>query len=226
MIRVFKIGGDIIDNETIIKKIEETKGRKIVVHGGGKAATLLATKLGVETKMVDGRRVTDSETIDIVTMVYAGLINKKIVSRISNGWGFCGADARMMISTKRDGYVGDPVIFNSSLIKKIVDEGYTPVFAPITISEDGELLNTNADSVAQTIAVGLSAIEEVELIYLFEKRGVLKNLADDDSVIERITNPDEVKNFISGGMYPKIENAFLAIAQGVKYVYIGETKIG
>lgn len=240
MIKVIKIGGNVVDNpkelDEFLKKFAAIDADKILVHGGGKIATTISDSLGIKTVMIEGRRVTDLETIKVVTMVYAGLVNKTIVGSLSrigvNAWGLCGADAKMMVSEKRDstfidyGYVGDPIIekVNVNALKMLLDGGYVPVFAPITVDEGGILLNTNADTVAQTIAVALSAVDQTELIYCFEKNGVLKDSENEQSVINSISLPEyqelKLSKAIFGGMIPKIDNAFKAIASGVSKVYI------
>ena len=240
MLKVVKIGGNVVDNPEKLDKFlagfAAMEGDKILVHGGGKIATTISKALGIETQMVDGRRVTDAETIKVVTMVYAGLINKTIVGKLQksgcNAIGMSGADGRLMVSKRRPpvpvdfGCVGDPVVekFGVATVRMLVDNGYSIVLAPITMSDDGELLNTNADTVAQTAALAMAGSCDVELIYCFEKRGVLMNVDDDDSVIPEITPGyfAELKagGVVSEGMLPKLENAFKAVQGGVKSVTI------
>lgn len=240
MLKVVKIGGNVVDNPEKLDKFltdfASIEGDKILVHGGGKIATTVSKALGIETQMVDGRRVTDAETLKVVTMVYAGLINKTIVSKLQkagcNAIGLSGADGALIVSKRRAaapvdfGFVGDPVPgkFGLRTAKTLIDAGFTIVVAPITISEEGELLNTNADTVAQTIAQGMAAKREVELVYCFEKRGVLTDVNDDESVIEKITPAyfEKLKSekVVSDGMLPKLENAFEAVNKGVTAVTI------
>ncbi len=241
MLKVVKIGGNIVDNPELLDRFligfASLAGPKILVHGGGKVATAVAKGLGIKTQMVDGRRVTDVETLQVVTMVYAGLINKTIVSKLQgngcNAVGLSGADGGFIYAERRNpvpinyGWVGDPLPerFGLSMARTLIDAGYTIVVAPITLGTAGEgLLNTNADTVAQTIAVGLSGIYDTELIYCFEKRGVLMNVDDDNSVIPEITPQRfaELKaaGVVADGMLPKLENAFKAIDSGVRSVVI------
>ena len=245
---VIKIGGNVIDNlqelEKFLHDFSLIPGKKIVVHGGGKIATELGKKLGIETKMVDGRRITDEETLKLVTMVYAGLINKNIVAKLQslqcNAIGLTGADANIIPAKKREvkdidyGFVGDPENskfnpeYSGQNSKFLLDAGLVPVIAPITHDGKGNLLNTNADTIASVIAVGLSSFYNVELIYCFEKNGVLGNPQQEDSVIHFINSKkyEGLKNngTVSGGMLPKLDNAFSALKQGVKKVFIGNSK--
>lgn len=241
MLKVIKIGGNIVDNpeklDRFLKDFASLSGPKILVHGGGKVATTVSKALGIETQMIGGRRVTDEETLKVVTMVYAGLINKTIVGKLQqagcNAIGLSGADGAFIRSKRRNpvpveyGRVGDPMPdrFGLSTARTLIDAGYTIVAAPITLDDtDGGLLNTNADTVAQTIAVGMSQAYDTELVFCFEKRGVLMNVDDDNSVISEIT-PErfaELKaaGVVADGMLPKLENAFRAIDNGVKSVVI------
>ena len=236
---IIKIGGNVINNEEELNKTLEDfaqiEGFKLLVHGGGKVASTLAKTLGVEPKMIDGRRITDAETIKIVTMVYAGLINKQIVAKLQakgcNAMGFSGADGNLIVSHKRNhptidyGFVGDVDHVNGKLLKKFIHEGVTPIFCAITHDQKGTLLNTNADTVASELAIGLAPFFEVHLIFLFEKKGVLSNPEDDESVIENIDKDDYAKykadGTISAGMLPKLDNAFNAVDEGVNSVAIG-----
>ena len=241
MLKVVKIGGNIVDNpeklDKFLRDFASLKKSKILVHGGGKIATDIGKSLGIEAQMINGRRVTDAETLKIVTMVYAGLINKAIVSKLQffgcNAVGLSGADGKFIVSRRRPaepvdyGFVGDPVQekFGLATARTLMDAGFTVVVAPITLDEaDGSLLNTNADTVAQTVAVGMAAEYDVELVYCFEKQGVLMNVDDEDSVIGEITPEKfaELKaaGIVADGMLPKLENAFTAIANGVKSVVI------
>ena len=240
-ITVVKIGGNVIDNpaamKRFLKEFAALEGPKILVHGGGKLATRLAERLELKVQMVDGRRITDKGTLDVVTMVYAGLINKTIVSKLQqagcNAVGLSGADGGFIRSQRRNpvpvdyGWVGDPLPdrFGLPMARTLIDAGYTVVAAPITLDAAGEgLLNTNADTVAQTIAVGMSGVYDTELVYCFEKRGVLMDVDDDNSVIPEITPQRfaELKaaGVVADGMLPKLENAFRAIDNGVRSVVI------
>lgn len=240
-IKVIKIGGNVVDNpeklQQFLRDFASLEGSKVLVHGGGKVATAISKGLGIEAQMIGGRRVTDAETLRIVTMVYAGLINKNIVAALQsegcNALGLCGADGSLIRSKKRAvtaegvdyGFVGDPVDFNLGTATALIDGGLVPIVAPITYdAENGTLLNTNADTVAQTVAVGLAQKYPVELVYCFEKRGVLRNVNDDDSVISSI-NPElyeqlKADEIVADGMLPKLENAFKAINSGVRSVVI------
>lgn len=240
MIKIIKIGGNVIDNperlKEFLKNFSALKGDKILIHGGGKEATKLSERLGVETKMIEGRRITDAATIDIVTMVYAGLINKRIVSSLQSfgcdALGLTGADGNIIKAKLRPpvpinyGFVGDinPSDINTPLILNFLNLGLTPVFCAITHNGEGALLNCNADTIASSIAIALSSFTEVKLTFCFEKHGVMTDLNDENSVIPFVTN----KNFqslldsgvISGGMIPKVKNALDAISKGVLEVRI------
>jgi acetylglutamate kinase len=239
---IIKIGGNIIDDEVrlaaFLDNFAAVPGKKILVHGGGKLATKVAEGLGIRQQLVDGRRITDAETLKIVTMVYAGTINKNIVARLQargcSAIGLTGADGNAILSHKRTnagidyGYVGDVDQVNSSLLTSLLLLDKTLIFAPITHDGKGQLLNTNADTIAQELARGLSASFEVSLIYSFEKSGVLLDAEDDSSVIGRI-NPayyEELKagKLIFAGMIPKLDNAFAALRSGVTRVIIGRAE--
>ncbi len=242
-LNIIKIGGNVIDNSEnlyhFLKDFTALDGYKILVHGGGKVATQLAETLGIETKLVDGRRITDIETLRVVTMVYGGLINKNIVAQLqrfgNNAIGLTGADGNFIRATKRPvetidyGFVGDidEKSVDSKGIGKLMEAGFTPVFSAITHDGEGQLLNTNADTIASALAVSLSGLFETTLIYCFEKKGVLMDINDDDSII-RDMDPvryEELKKkqIIHSGMLPKLDNAFTAIACGVKAVIIGRS---
>lgn len=245
---VIKIGGNIIDDErklaTFLESFASIKSPKILVHGGGKLATKLAAQLGVEQKMIEGRRITDAETLKIVTMVYAGFINKNIVAELQskgcNAIGLCGADANVIKSHKRVhstvnyGFVGDVDEVNTSLLKNLLDQSLNIVLAPITHDKEGRLLNTNADTIAQEIAQSMSGLYEVELIYSFEKEGVLLDVEDESSVISQLTwsyyqelkapVQDTGAPKIFAGMIPKLDNAFAALSKGVRKVIIGKAE--
>jgi acetylglutamate kinase len=244
---VIKIGGNVIDDETklfsFLKDFASVEGKKILVHGGGKLATRLAEQLKIPQQVVEGRRITDAETLKIVTMVYAGYINKNIVARLQanhcNSIGLSGADGDSILAHKRShpvmdyGFVGDVDVINTVLINNLLQENITPVFAPITHDQQGQLLNTNADTIAQELAKGLSEYYDVTLIYTFEKAGVLLDVNDESSVISRLTKSyyEELKIPPSGGggaifagMIPKLDNAFAALQSGVKKVIIGKAE--
>jgi acetylglutamate kinase len=245
---VIKIGGNIIDDDqklsSFLKNFATIKDSKVLVHGGGKLATKMATQLGIEQQMIDGRRITDAETLKIVTMVYAGLINKNIVAQLQgngcNALGLCGADGNTIQSHKRGsnsplgvggidyGFVGDVDTVNTILLRVLLAQQIAIVLAPITHDANGLLLNTNADTIAQEIAKALSSIYEVELIYSFEKAGVLLDVNDDASVVSTLTPTyyQELKEQerIFAGMLPKLDNAFAAINSGVSKVIIGKAE--
>ena len=248
MIQVIKIGGGVLENEAqrnaFLRQFAAIEGPKVLVHGGGRLATTMAERLGVETQMIDGRRVTDKETLDIVTMVYGGLVNKQVVAQLQtmgvNAIGLTGVDGGWMKSVKRPikngidyGYVGDVTEVNGSHLRTLLDNGLTPVIAPITFSADGLLLNTNADTVASQTAVGLVESRKlnvegreanVQLTFCFEKVGVLRDADDESTLIPRITRESYKQlladGIVSGGMIPKIDNAFAALERGVKSVRI------
>jgi acetylglutamate kinase len=238
---IVKIGGNVIDNSenlhNFLKDFTALDGFKILVHGGGKVATQLSETLGIEPKLVDGRRITDIETLRVVTMVYGGLINKNIVAQLqrfgTNAIGLTGADGDFIRAKKRPvktidyGFVGD--IDENSIkpenLKSLMDAGFIPVFCALTHDGEGQLLNTNADTIASALAVTLSELYQTTLIYCFEKKGVLKDIDDEDSLIREIDPKqyEELKTqqIIHSGMLPKLDNAFTAIACGVKAVIIG-----
>ena len=237
MIQVIKIGGGVLENEAqrnaFLRQFAAIEGPKVLVHGGGRLATTMAERLGVETQMIDGRRVTDKETLDIVTMVYGGLVNKQVVAQLQtmgvNAIGLTGVDGGWMKSVKRPikngidyGYVGDVVEVNGAHLRTLLDNGLTPVIAPITYSAEGPLLNTNADTVASQTAISLAP--DVQLTFCFEKAGVLRDADDESTLIPRITRESYTQlladGIVSGGMIPKIDNAFAAIEHGVQSVRI------
>ena len=239
---VIKIGGNIIDDEkklsSFLKAFASIENKKILVHGGGKLATKMAEKMKVEQKLIDGRRITDAETLKIVTMVYAGYVNKNIVAQLQrfecNAMGLCGVDGDIILAHKRKhpaidfGYVGDVDAVNVPLLKNLLEQNLSLVFAPITHDMGGQLLNTNADTIAQEIAKALSSEYEVKLIYSFEKAGVLLDADDEDTVINKI-NPSYYKQLkaeekIFAGMLPKLDNAFAALNSGVNEVIIGKAE--
>ena len=237
MIQVIKIGGGVLENEAqrdaFLRQFAAIEGPKVLVHGGGRLATTMAERLGVETQMIDGRRVTDKETLDIVTMVYGGLVNKQVVAQLQtmgvNAIGLTGVDGGWMKSVKRPikngidyGYVGDVTEVNGAHLRALLKNGLTPVIAPITYSAEGLLLNTNADTVASQTAISLAP--DVQLTFCFEKAGVLSNPDDESSLIAHIIPESytqlKADGIVSGGMIPKIDNAFAAIEHGVQSVRI------
>ncbi len=246
---IIKIGGNVIDDEQkladFLKKFASIQAplqgmgaKKILVHGGGKLATKLAEQMNIPQQMVEGRRITDAETLKIVTMVYAGYINKNIVADLqsngTNAIGICGADGNAILAHKRKnatldyGFVGDVDQINTSLFETLLNEGLSIVVAPITHDAKGQLLNTNADTIAQEIAKGLGQSYKVHLIYSFEKSGVLLDANDDDTVIKNL-NPVSYKELkdsgaIFAGMIPKLDNAFAALNSGVEKVIIGKAE--
>jgi acetylglutamate kinase len=239
---VIKIGGNIVDNPVLLTEcltaFSKLKGQAILVHGGGKLATQMATNMGVEQTMVEGRRVTDAETLKIVTMVYAGYINKNIVVKLQGlgvqAMGLTGTDGNLMSAHKRAGsaidygFVGDVDGVNTNLINKLLEDGIKLVIAPITHDGHGQLLNTNADTIAQSIATSMAKDYEVHLIYGFEREGVLSDVHDPSSVITYIDRPVYAtlkdQKVIFEGMIPKIDNAYLALEGGVQSVIIGQAE--
>ena len=235
---VIKVGGKIVEDEEtlaqLLKDFSAVEGHKVLVHGGGRSATKIAAQLGIESQMVDGRRITDENMLRVVTMVYGGLVNKNIVARLQavglNALGLTGADMNVMKSHKRPvktidyGFVGDVEKCDGSMLAKLIKEGIVPVMAPLTHDGNGCLLNTNADTIAGETAKALAPYFDVTLIYCFEKAGVLLSEDDDDSVIPHIDESsfkDLVeKGVIQGGMIPKIENSIAAVRQGVGRVII------
>ena len=236
---IVKVGGAVVEDEAqlaqLLKDFSAIEGKKVLVHGGGRRATQVAASLGIESKMVNGRRITDAEMLNVVTMVYGGLVNKNLVARLQangvNALGLTGADIDVIRSHKRPlkdgidyGFVGDVDKANGQMLSRLIEEGITPVMAPLTHDGQGTILNTNADTIASETAKALAPYYDVTLIFSFEKKGVLSNPDDDDSVISVITHADFIKykedGTISGGMLPKIENALAAIDAGVGRVII------
>ncbi|KMQ64242.1 acetylglutamate kinase [Chryseobacterium sp. FH2] len=243
---VVKIGGALIDDDELLNEFLEQfsniKEKKILVHGGGKLATTLADKLGVEQKMISGRRITDKETLDIVTMVYAGGINKNIVAKLQQkkckAIGFSGADANLIKAKKREhaeidfGFVGDITekSVNRKLISKLLKLELVPVFSAITHDKKGNLFNTNADTIASVIAQALSSKYDVELLYCFDKKGVLEDIENPESVIKNITEDEfstlKSEGKLHKGILPKLENALGAVKNNVNKVFlIKETEL-
>ena len=237
---IVKIGGNIVDNpealESFLNDFKKLEGNKLLVHGGGVMASKLAKQLGIETKMVNGRRITDEETIKVVTMVYSGWINKSIVASLQkidcNAIGLSGADANCIPSIRRSpvpidfGFVGDPDPnkVNSSFISQLLESDIIPVFCAITHDENGSLLNTNADTIAYSVATGLSNNYNTSLYYCFEKEGVLKDINNPDSLIATMSFEEcevyKKNGIIVDGMIPKMDNSFKAIRNGVSEVII------
>ena len=236
---IVKVGGAVVEDEAqllqLLKDFSAIEGCKVLVHGGGRKATKVAESLGIESKMVNGRRITDAQMLSVVTMVYGGLVNKNLVARLQangvNALGLTGADMVVIRSHKRPlkdgidfGFVGDVDKANGEMLSKLIEEGIVPVMAPLTHDGEGHILNTNADTIASETAKALAPYYDVTLIFSFEKKGVLRNPDDDESVIPSITRADFIKyredGTISGGMLPKIENALAAIDAGVKKVII------
>ena len=235
---VIKVGGKIVEEEATLNRLLDDfatiEGYKVLVHGGGRSATKIAAQLGIESKMVNGRRITDSETLKVVTMVYGGLVNKNVVAGLQargvNALGLTGADMNVMRSVKRPvkevdyGFVGDVEKVDASLLSDLIYKGVVPVMAPLTHDGKGHMLNTNADTIAGETAKALAALFDVTLVFCFEKKGVLRDENDDDSVFPLIT-PAEFKQYVAdgviqGGMIPKLENSFAAIDAGVSEVII------
>jgi acetylglutamate kinase len=250
---IIKIGGNVIDNSENLHQFlldfTALPGDKILVHGGGKIATELGESLGIEAKMVDGRRITDIETLRIVTMVYAGLINKNMVAQLqakgNNAIGLTGADGNIIKAKKRPvqkvlsfgedlggaidyGFVGDlnEDSISSATLDNLLKASLTPVLCAITHDGDSQLLNTNADTIASAVAVAMSSLYKTRLIYCFEKKGVLKDVNDDRTLVSEISSTEfenlKANGTIAGGMIPKLHNAFEAIKKGVAAVYIGK----
>ncbi|MBK0402620.1 acetylglutamate kinase [Adhaeribacter sp. BT258] len=239
-LNLIKIGGNIIDDETklnrFLKDFAQIPGPKILIHGGGKTVTQISGNLGLETTMVNGLRITDAETLRVVTMVYGGLINKTIVAKLQaedcNAIGFTGADANLIPAAKRAagkldfGYAGDiiPGVIRGEKIAFFLDNCFVPVFAPLTHDKAGSLLNTNADTIASALAIALSGQYETKLYYCFEKNGVLTDLENEDSIIEELTLEKyrslKHEGLIAKGMLPKLDNAFKALVAGVNSVVI------
>lgn len=240
LLHIIKIGGNIIDDPValgaFLKAFSAIEGHKILVHGGGKLATDLGRTLGIPQTMVDGRRITDTETLKIIVMVYAGLVNKTIVAQLQangcNAIGLSGADGNLLSATKRNhqlidfGWVGDvlPDNVNTELLNHLIGAGLVPVIAPVTHDGKGQLLNTNADSIASIIASVLAEAYAVSLTYCFEKDGVLRNVQEEDSIIPVLTKEQyqklKMEGIISKGMIPKLDNAFDALDKGIEMVTI------
>lgn len=234
-----KVGGAVVEDAEqltrLLKDFSAIEGRKVLVHGGGRRATKVAERLGIETKMIDGRRITDEAMLEVVTMVYGGLVNKQVVARLQacgvNALGLTGADADVVRSHKRPlkngidyGYVGDVDCADGETLCGLIEQGIVPVMAPLTHDGKGNILNTNADTMASETAKALAGHYDVTLIFSFEKPGVLRHPDDDTSLIPVITREDferyKADGTISGGMLPKLENALSAVDAGVSRVII------
>ncbi len=242
-VKIIKIGGNIINDEKTLSAFlvhfSQIEGLKILVHGGGKSASQLAKKMNIPVTMIDGRRVTDKNTLDIITMIYAGKINKNIVAQLqaldSNAIGLTGADGNCIVSQKRPvssidyGFVGDIFKVNTQIPKTLLNLGIVPVFCAITHDKNGQLLNTNADTIASAIAIGLASHFKTTLYYCFEKPGVLLDVNNDDSIIKNL-NTDMYQKLkkdkvIYEGMLPKLDNCFHALENNVQEVCIGGTQM-
>lgn len=242
-LNVIKVGGAVVEDpntlSVLLDAFASLPGRKVLVHGGGRAATRIAAQIGIESVMIDGRRVTDAETLKVVTMVYGGLVNKSIVAQLQargvNALGLTGADLGYMRADKRPlkkvgdqmvdyGFVGDVKDVDSSILADLIARGVVPVLAPLTHDGQGNMLNTNADTIAGSAAKSLAEIFDVTLTFCFEKKGVLSDPDDDDSVIPSITEESfrqlVADGVVAGGMIPKLENSFEAIRAGVSEVVI------
>jgi len=240
---IIKIGGNIIEDpaslEHFLRLFANLKGKKILVHGGGKRATHIASKLGVKSNMVNGRRITDAETLEVITMVYGGLVNKNIVAKLqalnTNAIGLTGADINSIQSEIRPvkeidfGFVGDVKKVATKSINKLIEADFTPVFSAITHNGSGQLLNTNADTITSQVAIGMSSFYKTVIYYCFELNGVLKSIEDKDSVITSINSETYQQlitdGIIADGMLPKLENCFDALKNGVDKVHIGNTSM-
>lgn len=240
---IIKIGGNIIDDSAELSQFladfSKIKGNKILVHGGGKSATKMAKSIGLEPVMIDGRRITDKPMLDVVVMIYAGEINKNIVAQLqannNNAMGFSGADGNLIQSTKRNhptidyGFVGDIQKVNTSLLESLINNEIVPIFCAITHNGKGQLLNTNADTIASELAIAASEIYEVTLNYCFEKAGVLTDIKDENSVIRQINSALYSKlkkeGAIHSGMIPKLDNCFNSLSKGVQKIKIGHHRM-
>ncbi|MFV5700787.1 acetylglutamate kinase [Flavobacterium sp. XS2P12] len=242
-VTLIKIGGNIIDNPTelsqFLSDFSKIEGYKVLVHGGGKSATKMAESIGLVPQMIDGRRITDAAMLDVVVMIYAGQINKNIVAQLqansTNAMGFSGADGNLIQSDKRNhptinyGFVGDVKKVNTQLLETLLSNGIVPVFCAITHDGKGQLLNTNADTIASELAIALSEVFDVTLNYCFEKPGVLYDAEDDSSVIENINqelySKLKAEKAIHSGMIPKLDNCFNSLSKGVKKIKIGHHRM-
>ena len=242
-VTIIKIGGNIIDNPTelaqFLSDFSKIEGYKVLIHGGGKSATKMAESIGLVPQMIDGRRITDAAMLDVVVMIYAGQINKNIVAQLqannTNAMGFSGADGNLIQSDKRNhptinyGFVGDVKKVNTQLLETLLSNDIVPVFCAITHDGKGQLLNTNADTIASELAIALSEIFDVTLNYCFEKPGVLYDAEDDSSVIENINqelySKLKAEKAIHSGMIPKLDNCFNSLSKGVQKIKIGHHRM-
>ncbi|MDI5897702.1 acetylglutamate kinase [Flavobacterium yafengii] len=242
-VTLIKIGGNIIDNPTelsqFLSDFSKIEGYKVLVHGGGKSATKMAESIGLVPQMIDGRRITDAAMLDVVVMIYAGQINKNIVAQLqansTNAMGLSGADGNLIQSDKRNhptinyGFVGDVKKVNTNLLETLLSTGIVPVFCAITHDGKGQLLNTNADTIASELAIALSEVFDVTLNYCFEKPGVLYDAEDDSSVIENINqelySKLKAEKAIHSGMIPKLDNCFNSLSKGVQKIKIGHHRM-
>ena len=240
---IVKIGGNIIEDEnalnTFLKLFANLEGQKILVHGGGKRATAIASKLGITSQMINGRRITDAKTLEVITMVYGGLVNKNIVAKLQaehvNGIGLTGADINSVKSNKRPvkdidfGFVGDVEKVDYKSINKLITANFTPVFCAITHDGKGQLLNTNADTVASQVAIAMSYLYKTSIYYCFELNGVLKDINDEKSVVKNLNlkHYQELlkQGIVADGMLPKLENCFDALRNGVNTIKMGNTSM-
>jgi len=235
---VIKVGGKVVEDENSLQKLladfNAIKGLKVLIHGGGNIDTALADKMGLQVEMVNGRRVTSAEMLNIVVMVYGGLVNKKVVAGLQalgcNALGLTGADLNIIRAVKRPvkevdyGFVGDVISVNTDALAKLLSHGFIPVIAPLTHDLNGQMLNTNADDITNAVAKALSRHFQVKLVFCFDKKGVLKNVNDEKSLISKITKDEFInlanKQVINAGMIPKLENGFASLESGVKQVFI------
>lgn len=242
LLKVVKIGGQLLQDsdrlDVLLQDFVQINGPKILIHGGGPQASLLAQKLNIPVHMHQGRRLTDHQTMQAITMAYAGL-NKQLTARLLSfncrAIGLCGADSGCITATKRPvreidyGFVGDIQRVDTQFISTLLDLGMTPVFSALSSTQAGELLNTNADSIATEIAVAMANKFQVELFFCFEKNGVLRELSDPTSLIEELSEPSyqqfKEEGVIANGMLPKLENCFQALNQGIRYIYLGNEKM-
>lgn len=242
-LKIVKIGGNIINDtnhlNAFLQKFSQLEGPKILVHGGGKLATEVARTMNIPVQMIDGRRITDAKTLDIVTMVYGGKINKNIVAILQkyscNAIGFTGADGNTIQAKKRAvsaidyGFVGDITHVNTEVLSLLIQNNITPIFSAITHDGSGQLLNTNADTIASEIAIGMTEKITTELYYCFEKPGVLADIEDENSVVEELSIEDyhtlKAQNLIYDGMLPKLDNCYHALYSNVSKVCIGNTEM-
>lgn len=235
---IIKVGGKIVEESeslgNLLDRFAAIEGRKLLIHGGGRSATRMAERLGIESRMVNGRRITDEATLQVVTMVYGGLVNKNIVAQLQargiNALGLTGADCNIIKAHKRPvkdvdyGFVGDVECADGAMLARLIEQGITPVVAPLTHDGNGNMLNTNADTMAAETAKAVAAHYDVTLMYCFEFPGVMRDPEDETSLIATITHESYkillADGIVSGGMIPKIDNAFNAIENGVKEVVI------